>query len=1341
MTNHTTILMRKLALCLLCMVAAVTCGAQTYQRGAFYRLLTQKGLAVGLDRQGRVVLEKPAAQQENQHFTLNELSGSWRFIAPFCGNLALRTEGDAVEAGENNGSDEAQLWKIEQQQGGRVLLIPSNRPDMAAAVRGGSLILIAKSQAAGNKAAQFSIAPSEVPGFDAGLTYRIRSVKYNNLVLGNGDSGENGARIAGEKAETLNRGQYWTVKMPTFSNRVVEGAFYATDLDDGGDNPQIDYLTQWPGENGVWKNSQFVFEPVKGHTGTYIMRSANPQKAGKMYALDAQAQMKAVPLNPADQSAWFTFEVVEKPKIQSPKWEDETIFAENKEPGIATYMPYASETAMTADRAYYNQPWHTPANDRYLLLNGTWKFNFVPEPSQRPTDFYKDGYDVSGWDTIPVPSCWEMLGYDRPLYCNVEYPHSNTPPFIKARPGFNDGGKNYGINPTGSYVRTFTLPDGWGGNRRTFLHFSGIYSAAFVYLNGQYVGYTQGANNVAEFDLSKYLRPGENRLAVQVLKWSDGSYIECQDMFRYGGIFRDVYLYNTPQAAVRDHYVTTELTPYDNGVWCAKVNVRLTLDNRDNAGSGKGKKVWAKLFDPAGQLVQEKFVQFSGENGETQDISLDAPNCHPYMWSAEKPNLYTLHIVQQDAQGRDEMAFATKVGMRKVELKNSLLYVNGQRIFFKGVNRHDTSPIHGKAITTDEMLRDVLLMKQHNVNTIRLSHYPADAKMYAMFDYYGLYAVDEADLEDHANQSISDMKSWIPAFVDRIDRMVLRDRNHPSVIFWSLGNEAGNGENFRYCYDAAKKLDSRPVHYEGTRSTGAYGGGRFSDFYSKMYPGMKWMHENTSNLDKPMFICEYGHAMGNAIGNLKEYWDVIEASNATIGGCIWEWVDHSIYEPREMKKGIFRMHTGYDFPGPHQGNFCSDGILPATRKVNAKIAEVKAAYQYVKFGAVSLNSAKHTATVTLRNAYAFQNLDEMSLTYTLKKSGRAIGSKTVKLPAIAPGDSADLTLKLPKIKGSKALSTDEVTLDLHVYFRDAQSYAQAGHEVAMHQYILTPRGPLTTLTADRKAPQMMRTDGGGQTVVGNERVQLTFDDATGRLTSLSFDGRNVIADKQGFLYDNHRWIENDRFTHVENGLEATGTVEVKPADGAILVHTTRKGSLCDTRIDYTIYPQGVVDVEAHFTPHTPDLRRAGLVCMIDSALSQVDYYAYGPWENYCDRKDGTLIGRYSTTVSQLPNYTVKPQSSGGREGLRELVLKDDKGFGLKIETEGTVNFSAQYNTDEDLMKAPHTWECPARPYTVLHLDAWTRGIGNASCGQDVDTLPIYRVPDRPMSYKLRISKL
>ena len=1331
--NHHPTLKRAMTILIALALSIGTALAQVaFQQGKLYHIATKDKASqvLTIDQNGALISGALNKENTGQYWKLSELSGSWRIINPVT-NQALRVDAVLVELGENNGSDEAQLWKVEGD-----LLIPTNNPGVVLAVaKNGTFTTIPKAQAAQTKGAHFNIRAAEAAGFDDALTYRIRCAAQPKLVLGNGDSGENNARIVAETVGKENRGQFWNIKTIDLFTFAVENAFYGQNFDDGGDNASIDYLLQWPATVGQWNNARFHFVPVPGKADTYVIQSANKGKQQNMYALRG-GQLKAVPMNLQDQTAWFTFETVEKPKIQAPYWEDETIFAENKEPAVATYMPYESEQAMLADKAYYKTPWTTPVNNRYLSLNGTWRFHFVSEPSQRPMDFWKEGYDVSAWDTIPVPSNWEMQGYDRPIYANVEYPHSNTPPYIKARPGFNDGGANYGINPVGSYVRTFQIPDNWDG-RRTLIHFGGIYSAAFVWLNGQYVGYTQGANNVAEFDLTDFLHKGENTLAVQVFRWSDGSYLECQDMFRMSGIFRDVYLYNVPQLSIRDHYFTTELR---NNYQEATLNIALTFGSKGEPQEGK-KIVEVSLYHPNGTLMDKATVEPVFYRHGTTECGMKFNLKQPKLWSAETPNLYTVHVVQKDEMGNEEMAFSDKVGFRSVEIRNSLVYINGKRVFFKGTNRHDTDPVYGRAVRTESMLRDVLLMKQNNINTVRTSHYPNAARMYAMFDYYGIYCVDEADLEDHANQSISDRKSWIPAFEDRIERMVMRDRNRASVIMWSLGNEAGNGENFGPCYNKAKSLDSRPVHYEGTRSNGNYGGGRFSDFYSKMYPGMAWMNQNTSNLDKPMFICEYAHAMGNAIGNLKEYWDIIEGSNSCIGGCIWDWVDQAIYEPREIKQGVYRLRTGYDFPGPHQGNFCSNGIIPATREESPKLAEVKAAHQFVKFELKQVNPAKNLAVVLLKNTYNFHDLSQYELVYDVVLNGRVAATKRLALPAIAAGEQQEISLKLPKANLQKnSAKGNEVLLNLRVVYKKDQTFCKAGHSVAQAQFTLSERTALPAIAGkgDNKWGQTLAMH---ETRLFNSNMAICIDNATGQLQSLAFNGKNIVANREGFIYDNHRWIENDRFTNTDNGLTGNATVQVTEENGLTVIKTRRDGTICATEVDYILYPQGMVDIVARFNPKNGEVRRAGLVCAIDSTYDQVDYYAYGPMENYCDRKDGATIGRYHTTVDEMLVHYAKPQSTGGREGLRELILRNKQGEGVKIETEGQVAFSALRYTDADLMNCNHIWELTKRPYTVLHLDAWTRGIGNASCGQDVNTLPQYRVPQQTLTYKLRISPL
>ena len=1063
MNKHTQFAFRTLVFGVMLLMSGVLTAQSAFRKGAYYNLFPATDGHQVLELDGaKLKFQKMDATAEGQYWTVTELSGSVRIINPFT-NQALRADGNKVGVGENNGSDEAQLWKVETFQGKMreaVLLIPANRSEVAMyRESNGTLSLIPVAEARTKNASAFRIAESLEYGFDADATYRIHPFGQRELSLGNGDSGENNARIVAEKNDTANRGQYWAITMINLTERAVEGAFYAQNFDDGGGNPAVDYLLQWPAQSGVWNNARFRFEPAwigkdesvrATNNGqplfAYRILSTSPHKAGKMFAL-RDGRMMLVPYDKDDSSGWFTFEEVKKPKFTAPYWEDETMFEENKERAVATYMPYESEAAMLADAEYYATPWTVPVNSRFQSLNGNWKFNLVSEPSQRPLTFFEEGFDDSQWDEIPVPSNWEMHGYDLPIYCNVEYPHANTPPYIKARPYYNDNGKNYGINPVGSYTHTFSVPAEWDGSR-TFIHFGGIYSAAFVWLNGQYVGYTQGANNVAEFDITPYIYKGkENRLAVQVFRWSDGSYLECQDMFRMSGIFRDVYLYNVPTVSVRDHYIHSEYDSGDNTMHTT-TNVELTLDNRDGL-TGK-KQLEVSLYDPAGQQVAKEIItaEFTADKkelGVMARMELD----NPLMWNAEHPHLYTVRVVQKDAEGNEEMAFSTKHGFRYIEIKNSLMYVNGEKVLFKGVNRHDTHPIYGRAVPTESMLEDVLLMKRNNINTIRTSHYPNAARMYAMFDHYGLYCCDEADLEDHANQSISNMKSWIPAFVDRIERMVYRDRNHVSVVMWSLGNEAGYGSNFADCYDAARRCDMaaqaisrRPIHYEGTRGGRDFGGEAHSDFYSKMYPGMAWMKKNTSNLDKPMFICEYAHAMGNAIGNLREYWDHIEASNACIGGCIWDWVDQAIYDPKEMKQGIYRLHTGYDYPGPHQGNFCSNGVIPATRHESSKLKEVKAAHQFVKFAVKDINVKKNRATVTIYNDYDFTSLSDFNLVYEVVKEGRVVATRTVKLPAVKPSEECKLTLKLPKAALKKAKANkNETMINLHHVRRAATVYS------------------------------------------------------------------------------------------------------------------------------------------------------------------------------------------------------------------------------------------------------------------------------------------------------------
>nr|WP_262712683.1 glycoside hydrolase family 2 TIM barrel-domain containing protein [Arachidicoccus ginsenosidivorans] len=574
------------------------------------------------------------------------------------------------------------------------------------------------------------------------------------------------------------------------------------------------------------------------------------------------------------------------PSVGKENWENEKIIGVNKLPAHSLYIPFSSVEALKKDPTY-TLPWEQTKSALWKSLDGNWKFNWVKQPSERPVDFYKKNYDVSGWKEIPVPSNWEMEGYGTPIYTNITYPFKNDPPFIKPVKGWTSEKEP---NPVGSYKRSFDIPANWDG-KNIFLHFDGAYSAMYVWINGKQVGYSQGANNGAEFDITNYVKKGKNDISVQVYRWSDGSYIEDQDMFRLSGIHRRVYLFATPKLHIRDYFIKTT---FPGGNYS---NAQLTINTylKNNAARlNKVGQIMVTILDPNGKTVHTFNAKVAINGKESQGVvNLRARIEHPLLWSAERPNLYTAIFALKDDKGQNTEVLSSKFGFRDVVIKDKRVFINGQQVFFKGVNRHDLDPRYGKAVPVALMQKDILMMKRHNINTIRTSHYPNDPRMYTMYDYYGLYVIAEADLECHGNQSISDDPDWIPAYVDRNVRNVLEHKNHPSIFMWSMGNESGAGQNFKAVYKAIKDIDtSRPVHYEGYNEV--------ADVDSRMYPSLKDMQRvDEANTNKPFILCEYDHSMGNAMGNLKEYWDYIEHSKRMIGGCIWDWVDQSLVKQGE----------------------------------------------------------------------------------------------------------------------------------------------------------------------------------------------------------------------------------------------------------------------------------------------------------------------------------------------------------------------------------------------------------------------------------------------------------
>ena len=1008
-----------------------------------------------------------------------------------------------------------------------------------------------------------------------------------------------------------------------------------------------------------------------------------------------------------------------------------------KEDAHATFIPYASVEAMKSDAAF-NEPWLTPKNAETQLLNGEWKFKFVPGTQNGPgeSEFFAADYDDSAWDNIRVPLSWEMAGYGTPVYTNVGYPFQNNPP------NANVGYTYYGVedhNAIGFYRRSFSVPESWNG-KRLFVHFDGVYSAAVVWVNGKYVGYSQDSNTDAEFDITDFAKVGDNQLSVRVYRWCDGSYLEGQDMWHLSGIHRDVYLVATPKVFVADHYITAPNLSED--ATSGTLKVALKVDNRD--GVEAAKKFLVELLDHEGKTVGSATAEYSGTDTKTVDATISQLS-GLHAWSAEDPYLYSVVVKQQTADGADEMVFSTKYGFRNIEQKGNLVYINGKRVFFKGVNTQDAHPEYGRAIDMETMLRDVEMMKQANVNTVRTSHYPRQPKMYAMFDAYGLYTMDEANVECHFNQNLASNSTWRTAIDDREVRMVIRDRNHPSVIFWSLGNESGGASNFASSVSKIRQLDDRLIHYEGNMS--------YSDLGSSMYPTVSSVSGSSNGYaGKPYFICEYAHAMGQAVGNLQEYWDVIEASNGILGGCIWDWVDQSFYDPARLVKGERKSEngfnywvSGYDYNSTggvgvgFQGNFVNNGLITPDRAWTGKLTEVKRVYQNAAF------TDFYGGNVTLKNKNSFIGLDGYDLVYQVLREGRVVEEGTADMPAIAAGKEAKVAIPYTTTVGDDA----EYLLNVSLRLKEATLWAEEGYAVAEQQFEIGKRPALAAHNADMNSCSALTID--GQTVKGkNADGEFAISFNNGKMQTWTYNDKALIA--EGPDFNSYRKVDNDRnfrptFSNSAS-VSVTGAL-AKSGDNATM-SVKGRANACQYTIDYTFYPDGVVDMKVTFSP-SGSLARMGLGMQFAAGFEDVEYYARGPWSNYADRKTGSMIGRYQTTVDDMVDEMLHPQTYGDHQDMRSLTLRNNSVPGqplaLNIEAEGTAAFSlghydeTRWCTWGDSMwnSQLHWYDLTRDPQIYAHFDYAQRGLGNNSCGGD-GCLSQYEVPSRGnYSYTLRFT--
>ncbi len=1010
-------------------------------------------------------------------------------------------------------------------------------------------------------------------------------------------------------------------------------------------------------------------------------------------------------------------------------WENQHIFAVGKEPGKATFIPFASVDEMKNDPTY-DRPWERTRSSRYMLLNGNWKFNWVRQPSERPVKFYRTDFDASGWSEIPVPSNWEMYGYGTPIYTNITYPFRNNPPFIQSQRGYTVVDEP---NSVGSYITGFMLPDDWN-DKEVFITFGGVYSAMYVWVNGRKVGYSQGSNNDARFDITPYVIPGrENRLAVEVYRWSDGSYLEDQDMFRLSGIFRDVYLTASPKTMFADLHLTSDLSSrYDK----AALNVTASVHNYGRKTDKASVRV--EIVSPEGVSLRRFSSPVSDIEPGMNRIDLSRSIRDPKLWSAETPYLYTVNVELLDADGSLLEATTRKFGFRNISIRNNKVYINDCLTYFKGANHHDIHPRYGKAVPIETVEKDIVMFKRFNLNTLRTSHYPKDTRMYSLCDYYGIYVMDEADQECHGNMSLTDNPSWRDAFVDRAVRMVERDKNNTCVIFWSLGNESGGGCNVVAERDAVRAIDtSRPVHYEGMNDC--------ADIDSRMYPSVESMiASDREQRGKPFFLCEYAHAMGNGIGNLDDYWNYIDyESERTIGGCIWDWVDQSLHRPGE---GDDRFYFGGSFGDtPNDNDFCCNGIVTGDRRVTPKLHEVKKVYQYLTFRMNDLNS------VEICNRYNVYNLTHFDLHYTLTQNGRTVKSELFGLPDCPPGERR--TIHVPVGKLLTDTLTTEWYMNYEVRLKDDCSWAPKGHVVATAQIALNDRArnpggglveksdTIPALTAMIEENRILR--------FRNSGMEVSFDLTDGQMKGLVRNGMERLHHRYGPVFNWYHttgnepqgWentsvnLENIDWNVADDRRSATVRVDLEAVVGnnAPVRHT----------LTYRVYGDGTVDVDAGFvTPPGFSLPRLGLQMFINPRYDILSWYGRGPIENYPDRKNAAYVGLYTAPVDSLAEHYVRAQSMGGRQDTRWLTLADADGNGVKVIADTAFGFSALHFTDRDLwdVKYGHDIASVRRAEVVLNLDCALEGLGNRSCGPG--PRPQYLLaPDSTYRYKFRIEPI
>jgi len=975
------------------------------------------------------------------------------------------------------------------------------------------------------------------------------------------------------------------------------------------------------------------------------------------------------------------------PDIENPR-----MFNQHKEAPHATLMPFESlEAALTKkrDESIY-----------YQSLSGTWKFNWVRKPADRPLDFYKPDFDVSAWDDIPVPSNWELEGYGVPIYVNHQYefadyraPVSDEMEFVDRIYPKKPGQVPHDYNPVGSYRRNFTIPDHWDG-RQVFIQFGAVKSAMYLWINGQKVGYSQGSKTPAEWDITKYLRKGSNTLAVEVYRWSDGSYLECQDFWRISGIERDVYLYSTPKVRIRDFFVNADLdTQYENGILYLDVD----LKNHFHQLRSGNFEVAYRLIDDEGKLVATDSQKALINKKLELRLNFSREISNPEKWTAETPNLYSLVISLNDKKGNVAELVSCKVGFRKIEIKDAVFYINGVAALIKGVNRHEHDQFKGHVVSEEAMVKEISLMKQFNINAVRTSHYPNDERFYELCNEYGLYITNEANIESHGmyygKHSLAKNPDWKQAHLDRNIRMVERDKNHPSVIVWSMGNEAGDGENFTVVSKWIKQRDpSRPVHYERAIM------GDNTDLYCPQYPGVKHLQKYASQKQsKPMIISEYSHAMGNSTGNLVDLWNVIydEQNTQLQGGYIWDWIDQALVKTDENGIDYWAYGGDYGPQGiPSDNNFLVNGIISADYTPHPALWEVKYAYQYVRFYPENLEKG----SFRIKNFHDFIDLQNYHIKWKLSANGEEITSGVLEDFNLKAKESGMVKLPLPVINPVPGL---EYFVDFSVDLAIDKPFRPKGFEVAHDQFQLPVY--IDSLEAVNNYPKLKLEDTSERVKITGENFKISFDKSNGMLLSYQMNGIELI--QKGFSLNFWRTPnDNDKgsnmikrlgiWREVSNSPALTDVVssQSKPGEVQVNVSYNLPKVFSTQRVTYTITGDGKLAVSSSIKTgkeNLPDMPRFGMRCELPVNFDNLEYFGRGPQENYVDRNKGTFVGRYKGKVADQYFEYVRPQENGYKSEVRWFELRNENGMGLRVCGQPQVGFSVHHNPLEDFDQLTH----------------------------------------------------